>query len=133
MSVFQDIQLSWNGKEHVIPAGELLRLIARLEDVLSIGDFVKAEMNGKIPFAKVAICYGMALRQCGVKVTDEEVYRGMFGANGAELMRLGRTAYYALMGMMVPPEALRSSGATAGKVYGDAAQAGSSPSPTGSS
>lgn len=135
MAVFEEVRLAWAGQEHVIPAGDMLRLIARLEDVLAIGDFVKAEARGQIPFAKVAICYGMALRHCGVKVSDEEVYRGMFGAGGAELMRLGRTAYYTLMALMVPPEALRKKDdASPGKPGGaEEKPAASSPSATGSS
>lgn len=134
MAIFEEVKLIWQGQEYVIPADNMLRLIARLEDVLAIGDFVKAEASGKIPFAKVAICYGMALRHAGAKVTDEEVYRGMFGAGGGDLMRLGRTSYYMLMGLMVPPESLRSGGVDPGKGVGAEANAGaSSPSATGSS
>lgn len=132
MGHFEPIPLEWSGKKYLIPADNVLRVIAQIEDVLTLGQLASAQSHGRLPLAKIAIAFGIALRHAGAEVSDEDVYNGMFSAGGAELQRRALTAVFTLQAMMVPPEHLR---ANPGKANGGAAgsPAASSPSATDSS
>ena len=100
----QDVTFNWKGTEYRVEAREVLPLIARVEDVITLGELVDASNTGKVPIAKLSKAFGVALRYAGAKVTDEEMYAGMFSGEKLSAVRM---SIMALISMMVPPEALQ--------------------------
>lgn len=79
--VFQDVKVSWSGETKIILSTNLLRLIAQIEEELPIQDLLIAANSGKMPVAKVSICYGLILRYAGFDVSDDEVYERLLKPN----------------------------------------------------
>ena len=105
MPVFEEVRLNWDGQDYVIPPEQVMQCIAKVEDVLTMADLVRAQERGAAPIAKVAIAYGKVLRHAGARVSDEEVYRGMFV--GPEQKMRAWAAVHALLAMMMPPDAVK--------------------------
>ena len=103
----QDVTLIWKGIEYVIEAREVLPLIAKIEEHLTLVEIVEAAKKGTAPIAKLAIAYGAALRHAGARVTNDEVYSGMFSGNSK---KAATEAISALLALMVPPEHLQEKG-----------------------
>ena len=96
MAVFQDVNLQWQGKEHTIKANSVMRVIAEVEQIISV-----AELAGKRPpVARIAEAYTMALSFVGVTVDQEEVYEALFDDGGAAI----QGAVMGLIMLMVPPK-----------------------------
>jgi hypothetical protein len=104
MPIFEDIAVEYNGEKRTIQSNQVMRLIARVEDVISIKRLVKGIEDGDPPMGKVAIAYAMMLRYAGISVTDEEIYCELFGNSGAASMALDSAM--GLLSLMVPPEKL---------------------------
>jgi hypothetical protein len=102
----QDVTFSWKGAEYKVEAREVLPLIAKVEEIITLGELADASNTGKVPLAKLSKAFGVALRYAGAKVTDEEMYVGMF-ENASAGMAAARSAIMALIGMMIPPEYLQ--------------------------
>ena len=100
----QDVTFNWKGTEYRVEAREVLPLIAKVEDVITLGELVDASNTGKIKTVQLARAFATALNFAGAKVTDEEVRLGMF--TGDKLQAI-RSALMVLISMMVPPEALQ--------------------------
>lgn len=130
MGVFDDIRLGWAGQEYVIPAHRVMGAIARVEDVITLAELMRAEGRQTLPLAKVACAFGALLRYAGARVEDEAVYQGMFAGDGT-----GRdaavAAVTALLTMMVPPATIQE-GAPRGNVRPAASPKRSSRRPTSS-
>ena len=99
MSLFKDVTLTWAGSEYVVQAGKLMRLIAIVEDIITLEELVGSSGRKR---SKISEAYGAALRYAGAKVTDEDVYASLFSAESAEHTV---SAVNGLLMMMVPPEA----------------------------
>ena len=109
MSIFEDIKLTWDGRDHVIPANRVMGAIARIEDVVTLGELQRYGEKQAAPLAKVAMAYGAVLRYAGASVTDDEVYAGIFSGEGPNNHESILTSIYTLLAMMVPPEAMQKS------------------------
>lgn len=120
MAVFEEVKLTWKGREYSIPPDQVLRLIAKVEDIIPFAELASISPR-KVPFARIAAAYGAMLRHAGAAVTDEEVYEGMWAGGGKDLKRLAVTAVLTLQALMVPPAALREQATKAKK---DAATSG---------
>lgn len=105
MPVFEDVKLAWKGGELVIPPERVLRAIVLVEDVLTLGELGRCMVSGTLPLARIASAYGVLLRYAGAKVTDDEVYEGMFAKS--EMQQQAMRAVFALQQLMIPPEHLR--------------------------
>jgi hypothetical protein len=81
----------------------VLGAIARVEDAVTLNTLLDQGQRQSIPMGKIAQAYGNLLRYAGVRVTDEEIYFGMFG-NEATAEGVS-TALYILVHMMLPPSA----------------------------
>jgi len=103
MGSFEDIHLQWADSEYVIRANKVLGAIARIEDVLTLNELQRFSARGTAPMAKLSMAYGAVLRYAGAKVTDEEVYAGMFGSTGTGADAVVESIS-ALVAMMVPPQ-----------------------------
>jgi hypothetical protein len=127
VAIFEEVTLTWDGREYKIPPERVLRCIAAIEDVLPLWKLAQATV-GEIKLADISQAFGAALRFAGANVSNDEVYARFFEGDGAELAAKARAYCFTLQALMIPPAHLRGKD-TAGK--GEAAtRAGSSPSAT---
>lgn len=102
MSVFDPIELKWDGADYTIPPNRVLGAIARIEDILTLKEIHDGVANrGAISLSKVAMAYGSVIRYAGAKVSDDEVYEAMFG--GHESGQVIITYLQTLLVMLTPP------------------------------
>lgn len=99
-SIFEPVTLTWEDKKYLIPAHQVLRAIAIVEEVITLHELMQYNTRGTAPAAKLSTAYGAVLRFAGAKVTDEQVYARMF--DQGEAMSIGH-AISALLFMMIPP------------------------------
>lgn len=102
--VFEDIHLSWGGKNYLIRSNRVMGAIARIEDVLTIPDLKRYLDRNDAPLAKIAMAFGSVLRYAGAKVEDDEVYQSML--MDGEQASVATTAIEVLLMMMVPKSAI---------------------------
>ena len=98
--MFEEVVISWKGQEYTIPADRIMRLIMKVEDVVTLAKLYQYGINQDVPVAKISAAYGIMLRYCGCKVTDEEIYCQILegGAQAAG------SAVQSLLEMMRPKE-----------------------------
>lgn len=108
MPIFEEVRLSWGGKDYVIPPNDILRAIAKVEEVMTLGDLGNAQGQGRIPYAKLASAFGVLLRHAGATVTDEDVYNDIFKGGPKEMAKASLACIGTLMSLMIPPEHLRA-------------------------
>lgn len=101
MSLFKPVVLTWKGREYNVPAEQVMMMIAKVEDILTLPELMNPKGR---PLAKISMAYGAALRHAGAKVTDEEIYSAMFQAG--EQAGAAASAVQGLLLMMVPPSAI---------------------------
>lgn len=100
MAIFQEVGLSWAGREYTVAPDKVMGLIARIEDIITID-----ELAGRgVKRAKLAQAYGSALRYAGAKVTDDEIYAALFSVDAIEATS---NAVAGLIALMIPPEQVR--------------------------
>jgi hypothetical protein len=131
--VFEEVTLTWHGRDYKIPPDQMLRLIAQIEDVVTFGDLAEFSL-GRIKLSKLAQAFGLALRAAGCPVDDDTVFSEMFGAKGERAKQIrerAQAAIFALQSLMIPPEHLR--GEPAKKPEAAGKRAASSPRRTNSS
>lgn len=102
MSGFDKIDLKWKGQTYAVEPHRVLRLIARVEEVVTVDELVKYANRGTAPMAKLSMAYGAALRYAGVKVTDEEIFESVFTGNNSEAVGVAITG---LLSLMIPKSA----------------------------
>lgn len=98
--VFDDITLTWRGKEYKIEARRVMGAIRRIEEHVTLSEMLRAASEGNIKFGNVAAAYAALLNYAGARVTDEEVYSSMFDEGASERIF---TAVDTLLQMMMPP------------------------------
>lgn len=118
--IFQPVALTWGGREYVIPPDQVLKAIAIVESILTLGQLHNAMMAGAVPFAKLSQAFAAVLRYAGAQVSAEEVYAAMF-QGGDEMRTRAMHAIQALQMLMIPPvhlqqRAAAQEGSTEGKV-----------------
>lgn len=113
MSIFKEVKLQWNGRDYVIPPDNVLMAIAKVEDILTLGELSRAMVKNTIPTGKLAQAFGAILRHAGANVTDDEVYAGMFGSG--DRARAASSAVSTLLVLMIPPAELQQKGDVAPK------------------
>lgn len=99
MNVFENIELKWEGKVYAIPSNRMMGALARLEEVITLGEMRDFAIRKAAPIAKMSMAYGALLRYAGGVVTDDEVYLKM--AEGSEVSILDVIKNVLLL--MVPP------------------------------
>ena len=102
---FREVKLSWDGRDFVIPPDKMLGAIARIEDVFTLEELSVYMARRTAPLGKLARSYGAVLRYAGARVTDEEIYFGMFGKGGINAAA-AMEAIAVLLAMMLPPGAV---------------------------
>jgi hypothetical protein len=105
MKVFEDVTLAWKGQEFKIESTKVMGAIAKIEEVITLKELGEYANKGDAPMAKLAMAFGSVLRYAGARVSDDEVYAGMFsGESGASVM----ASLSNLLAMMIPPSALQT-------------------------
>jgi hypothetical protein len=101
--MFEPITLTWDGREYVIPADQVMRAIAIVEEHITLGELGQAGDGVRVPLGKISMAFGALLRFAGARVTDAHVYEKVFSdADGS-----AAAACIALISLMMPPEHLR--------------------------
>jgi hypothetical protein len=98
---FEPVTLSWDGKPYVIPANQVMKALAVIEDHCTMFELQKSFKSGGVPLAKISNAFAAVIRFAGGTVTAEEVYAGMFG--GGPDAQAAQQAVTMLLMMMVPP------------------------------
>ena len=109
--IFEPVKLgTWKGQEYTIPAEEVVRCIAKVEQAVSIFDLMAMRASGRLRPMQLCQGLGAALRHAGAAVTDEELYDELF--KGRERAKDFVLRAWALLSsleeMMIPPEHLRA-------------------------
>lgn len=71
------IRMKFRGADYVIPANRAFEIGAEVEEIVTLGEI--GTWGNRVPFFKVARCYGAMLRFAGAKVTDGEVHGEIMG------------------------------------------------------
>lgn len=98
--MFDDFTINWNGKTALIPGNRLLMAIARVEEVITLGEIMRYQVVSTVPLARISQAYGTLLRYANIECTDEDVYESMFGDEPRKAI-IG--AISGLLVLMVPP------------------------------
>jgi hypothetical protein len=102
-----DVTLGWKGREFTVKATDRMRLIATIEDQLTITELSSWDSAEKVKLSKLAAAYGAALRFAGAWVSDEDVYTALFGNDAEGMARLAVNTLNSIMVPMIPPEHLQ--------------------------
>jgi len=129
--MFEPIKLHWAGQDYSLPADEVLRTIADVEEILTLGELYVFQAQRKtVPLAKLSLAYATVLRHAGARVSGDDIFAGLF--RDGDLQAKALQAIAVLQLLMLPPEQLRGDGAAAGKAAAAARRAGSSRKSTSS-
>ena len=96
MSIFDDVVFGFKGKEYKVKSNKIMRLIAMIEDIVTMQELT----SGKVKFSKLAEAYAACLNYAGADTDVEEVYESLFGTGGAEVVQGSITS---LIMLMLPP------------------------------
>jgi len=99
--MFNDIELDYNGEKFTVKANEVMRLISKVEDIITLGKLIESAQTGSPPMAKISMAYGCMLRYAGSTVKDQEVYQDMF--SGQNAAQNASDACMSLLALMIPP------------------------------
>jgi len=97
--MFQDVTLSWKGEDYTVQANNVLMLIAKIENHITLQELA----SGNPGLAKIAQAYSAALVHAGARVSPDQVYQSFFA--GADAGENAILAVQGLLAMMVPPDA----------------------------
>lgn len=102
MSIFQEVGLTWQGKEYTVAPDKVMGLIEVIEDVITLEEL--ASTKG-VKRATVSKAFAVALRYAGcTNVAQQDVYSAFFDATKAVEIQ---TIISTLLMMMIPPEHLQ--------------------------
>ena len=99
-SIFEDVKLTWGGRDYVIPASRVLGGIACIEEVLTLHELSQYSARGTAPMAKLSQAFTAVLNYVGARVSAEEVYRSMFDRGSQDNVI---SAVVTLLQLMTPP------------------------------
>ena len=103
MAIFDDVPIGWAGKTYTIPAQQVMRAIARVEDHVTLEELIRFQERGTVPLAKMAAAYASLICFAGGTATADEVYKNMLGLDEGGV---AGTTIAGLLHMMVPPTRL---------------------------
>lgn len=101
MSVFDDVEITWEGKTRTIPAEGIMKTIARVEDIITMGEIFQYSERGAAPMGKLSMAFTVCLQVAGFEVDSDQVYKALFQGNDAQ-KKISATVQ-ALLAMMIPP------------------------------
>jgi hypothetical protein len=109
MAIFEPFKLgTWKDREYVVPADEIMRCIAKVEDYVTLFDLAEMRSTGKLRTMQLSQGLAAAMRHAGAEVTAEELYNTLFtGSDAVKFVQRAWTTLHALEILMIPPEHLR--------------------------
>ena len=96
MAVFQDVVFGFKGEEYTVKSNKIMRLIAMIEDIVTLGDLT----SGNIKLSRLAEAYSACLNYAGAETEVETVYETLFGSGSSGVVQESITT---LMMLMLPP------------------------------
>ena len=105
--VHKPVNLVWQGQSYTIEPSRIIPAIAIVEDYLTLDELARYAEKGRAPMGKLAGAYAALLNFAGARVTDTEVYGGMF--SGADDAQGAAEAVHGLLRLMLPPDEFTSS------------------------
>jgi hypothetical protein len=114
-AIFEKITFTWKGEEYEIPPNQVMKALAKLEDVITMVQMMQYRARGDFPLVKISMGYAAMLRHAGARVTDEEVYVDMFKGEATEAKEKALAAMLSLQELMVPPSVLKEGASPEGK------------------
>jgi hypothetical protein len=101
---FEDVKLVWQGREYTIPARNMLRAVAIIEDHVTMPELQKFSARQTAPLARLSGAFAGVLTFAGCPGVDAEtIYSAMFEGN--DQATAVSTAITTLMAMMLPKSA----------------------------
>lgn len=97
MAIFEDVTLGYGGKEYTVKHDEVMKLIGKIEDVISLAELTR---DGGPRLSRLSEAYAVALNYAGCSVTIDEVYASLFGDTGSSS---AQGAVTGLLMLMLPP------------------------------
>lgn len=126
--MFEPIRITWAGQEFTLQPDQVLRTIADVEEILTIGElYVYQSQRKTVPLAKLSMAFATVLRHAGARVSGDDVFATLF--KDGDLQARALQLIHVLQILMLPPESLR---APAGKRAAAGKRAGSSRKSTSS-
>jgi len=109
MAIFEPFKLgTWKDREYVVPADDIMRCIAKVEEYVTLFDLAEMRATGKIRSMQLSQGLAAAMRHAGAAVTAEELYNTLFtGGEAVKFVQRAWTTLHALEVLMIPPEHLR--------------------------
>lgn len=108
-SIFDDVELEWEGVSKKIAATRVLGAIAVVEEVVTLAELSEQSRRKKVKLSDISRAYGAVLRYAGFEVSNEDVYASLFEEDSA---KTAQRAVHALLMMMVPRNIRVSAGRT---------------------
>ena len=100
MTGFEDVTLTFAGKDYVVKSDRVIGLISTIENHISLFDLVNPQ---SVKNTKIALAYHAALKYAEVDCTVEEVYCALWESGRENVM----SRIEGLLVLMIPPEYLR--------------------------
>jgi hypothetical protein len=107
MAIFEEVSLTWEDVEYKIEPTKVMGAIAKVEEIITLKELLEYFQKNDAPMVKLSMAFGSVLRYAGAKVTDEEVYAGMFTEGRQDSIM---TSIYNLLFMMIPPSVMSKPG-----------------------
>lgn len=81
MSMRRKLDLNWGGESYSLLV--TMEVIDRIEDKINVGRLLSQQTTGDVRFSHVAKFIALILNEAGARVTQEDIYTGMF--DGGEI------------------------------------------------
>lgn len=112
--MFEPIVLMWRDVKKTIPANNVMKAIATIEDVVTLFELQQMFAKEAPKLSSLVSAYGALLRFAGFTVTDEQVWTDVFSSGEIGMTKL-MEALSAILLMMRPKKLSVSSVADAKK------------------
>lgn len=103
MGLFEPVTIQWKGTNYTVPADQVMRLIAAIEDVVTMVELNEALAKGAMPMAKISLAFHKVLVFAGANASCDEVYAAWFGVGGEDTRNSVVNSINSLLTMMIPP------------------------------
>lgn len=120
-SAFEEVRIAWKGREYTIPPDQVMRCIAKVEDIVTLAELQQFSQRQTLPYGKMAMAYGVILRHAGARVSDAEIYNEMFKV-GEDARSVAVEAVQNLLLLMIPPEHIAKAQAAQAAAAAEAAE-----------
>jgi hypothetical protein len=81
----------------------VLGAVAVVEEHLTMAELAQEAQSGRMRLARLSRAFGALLRYAGARISDDEVYTGLFEGDPAAVKERIVTGVNTLMALMVPP------------------------------